>query len=135
MLPFTTPVVAGVNMAVTTADCPGSIIEPVDKPLALKPAPDTLTFEIVTLALPVFIKVRACWLLLDTLTSPKFKVNELAFRMYVPFTVKIAGLLTTFPTLLLTTTLNCEPLSPLAVAGVVYVDDVAPFIGTPFRCH
>jgi hypothetical protein len=34
-------------------------------------------------------------------------------------TVRVAELLVTLPTLLLTTTVNCVPLSELAVAGVV----------------
>jgi len=34
-------------------------------------------------------------------------------------TVRVAALLVTLPTLLLTTTVNCAPLSEIAVAGVV----------------
>jgi hypothetical protein len=35
------------------------------------------------------------------------------------FTVSVAGLLVTLPIVLLTSTVNCVPLSELAVAGVV----------------
>jgi hypothetical protein len=35
------------------------------------------------------------------------------------FTVRVAALLATLPAELLTTTVNCAPLSELAVAGVV----------------
>jgi hypothetical protein len=36
---------------------------------------------------------------------------------------------------LLTTTLNVEPLSVLAVVGVVLLADVAPLMFVPFFCH
>ena len=50
-------------------------------------------------------------------------------------TVRVASLLVALPFELLTTTLNCAPLSAEVVAGVVYVAAVAPLIAEPFFCH
>jgi len=47
-------------------------------------------------------------------------------------TVRVAALLVALPTLLLTTTVNCAPLSEVVVAGVVKVEEVAPLIAAPF---
>jgi len=49
--------------------------------------------------------------------------------------VSVAALLVALPALLVTTTLNSEPLSELVVAGVVYVEEVAPLMAVPFFCH
>ena len=49
--------------------------------------------------------------------------------------VSVAALLVALPALLVTTTANSEPLSELVVAGVVYVEAVAPLIAVPFFCH
>ncbi|EFK95336.1 membrane protein [sediment metagenome] len=51
------------------------------------------------------------------------------------FTVNVATLDVALPALFATTTLNCEPLSPITVAGVVYVATVAPEIFTAFFRH
>ncbi len=50
-------------------------------------------------------------------------------------TVRVAALLVMLPALLLTTTVNCAPLSELVVAGVVYEDEVAPLTAVPFFFH
>ena len=50
-------------------------------------------------------------------------------------TVRVAVLLVTLPVELPTTTLNCDPLSELAVAAVVYVAEVAPLMDVPFFRH
>ena len=50
-------------------------------------------------------------------------------------TVRVAALLVTLPVLPLTTTVNCAPLSDDVVAGVVYVEEVAPLIAVPFFFH
>jgi hypothetical protein len=49
--------------------------------------------------------------------------------------VSAAALLVALPALLVTTTANREPLSELVVAGVVYVEEVAPLMAVPFFCH
>jgi hypothetical protein len=51
------------------------------------------------------------------------------------FTVSAAALLVTLPAVLLTATVNCAPLSELVVAGVVYLDEVAPLMAVPFFRH
>jgi hypothetical protein len=50
-------------------------------------------------------------------------------------TFRVALLLTTLPTPLLTPTVNSVPLSEVDVEGVVYVEEVAPLIAAPFFCH
>ena len=47
----------------------------------------------------------------------------------------VAALLVALPALLVTTTINSEPLSELVVAGVVYVEEVAPLMAVPFFRH
>jgi hypothetical protein len=56
-LPVTLPAAAGANVAVKAAVCPGPRMSPEETPLALKPEPDTVTFEIVTLEFPAFVSV------------------------------------------------------------------------------
>ena len=51
------------------------------------------------------------------------------------FTVKIAALLVTLPTLLLIVTVNWALLSEAVVAGVVYDAEVAPLTAVPFFFH
>ena len=48
------------------------------RPLALKPAPETFTCEIVTLELPLLVKTTVCALELPTATFPKLKLVGLA---------------------------------------------------------
>jgi hypothetical protein len=51
------------------------------------------------------------------------------------FTVRVAALLVTLPAVLVTVTVNCAPLSPEAVGGVVYEAEVARLIAVPFLLH
>jgi hypothetical protein len=48
-------------------------------PLAVNPAPDAVTPEIVTLALPVFVSVATSEFVLPTVTAPKF--NDAALEV------------------------------------------------------
>jgi hypothetical protein len=57
---------------------------PADTPLALKPAPATLTLEMVTFSVPAFVSVTLCTLLLDTFTLPKLRLVALALRTSGP---------------------------------------------------
>ena len=50
-------------------------------------------------------------------------------------TVSVAELLVVLPTELVTTVRNCDPLSEVDVAGVVYDEPVAPVIFAVFFCH
>jgi hypothetical protein len=56
-LPVAIPAIDGVNVAVKVAVCPGFRISPEDTPEALKPAPETVTFEIVMVEFPAFVSV------------------------------------------------------------------------------
>ena len=53
------------------------------RPLALKPAPEVLTAEMVTLEFPVFVTVTFCELLLPTFTFPKLRLEGLMPRVRV----------------------------------------------------
>src|SRR5579863_3608200 len=132
-LPVTLPAAAGAKVAVKVAACPGVRMSPEETPVALKPAPETVTFEIVTLELPAFVSVTDRVLLLDTFTLPKLKEDELELRRSVEaLTVRVAALLLALPALLLTATVNYALLSVVVSAGVVYEEDVAPLMAPPF---
>jgi hypothetical protein len=119
-LPVTLPVAAGAKVTFNVAVCPGVRIVPADTPLELKPAPEMLVFEIVTLELPEFVSVTGRVLLARVFMSPKLKLVGLALSRYVAaFTVSVAALLLTLPAELLTMTVNCALLSAEVVAGVV----------------
>ena len=106
-LPVRIPVATGAKAAFNVAVCPGARIVPVGTPLAMKPAPETLTFEIVTLELPVFLSVTPRMLLVPESMFPKLKLVELTLsRRVAGFTVSVAALLVTLPAELLTTTVN-----------------------------
>jgi hypothetical protein len=116
-LPVTLPVAAGAKVTLRVTTCPGVMICPLDNPIHVKPGPEIVTFEIVMLELPELVNVTGRRLLLTVLTLPKLKADALAVSG--PGTVRVAALLVTLPTELLTTTLNCAPLSAVVVAGVV----------------
>jgi hypothetical protein len=56
-LPVALPTTAGAKVTLTLAVCPGDKTSPVTPPPALKPAPETVTFEIVTLKFPMLVRV------------------------------------------------------------------------------
>jgi hypothetical protein len=119
-LPAALPDAAGAKVAVKVAVCPGLRISPEETPLALKPAPETVTFETVTLELPAFVSVTDCVLLLDTFTLPKLKEDALELRSSdEALTVSVAALLVALPAVLLTATVNFALLSVVVSAGVV----------------
>lgn len=120
MPPLSLPAVAGANVALNVAVCPGERMTPESPPPALKPAPLTATFEIVTLEFPAFVNIRFCELLLDTFTLPNARLVELLFsRRVTGLTVRRAALLVAVPALLLTTAVNCIPLYEVVVAEIV----------------
>jgi hypothetical protein len=106
-LPVTLPAPDGAKVAVKLAVCPGARISPEETPEALKPAPATVTLEIVTLEFPAFVSVTLRALLLDTFTLPKLKEDALELRRSVEvLTVSIAALLVALPAVLVTATVN-----------------------------
>src|SRR5580704_9183184 len=105
MLPVALPVEDGVSVTFNVALCPAAIACPEDKPLALNPAPETLTFEIVTLLLPELVSVIGSVPLLPSATVPKFKLEAFAARLVdTALTVSIALPLVTLPAAFLTVT-------------------------------
>jgi len=73
----------GANVTFTLVLCPGLKMMP-DRPVTLKPGPETLTLEIVALELPELVRVALKELLLPVSMLPKFKLDG--------FTVNCTGL-------------------------------------------
>ena len=118
--PVTLPVADGVKVTLSVPACPDARICPEARPLMLKPGPEYATPEIVTLEFPELVNVTFCVLLLPTLTLPKPRLVGLTVSKSVEaLTVSVAALLVTLPAELLTITVNCAPLSEVAVAGVM----------------
>jgi hypothetical protein len=76
-LPLTLPVAAGAKVTFNVAVCPTPMICPVEMPLALKPDPEMLTRESVTLDVPVLVSVVESGLLLPMRTLPKARFDVL----------------------------------------------------------
>jgi len=76
-VPDTLPVLEGAKATGRLAVCPGLRTLP-DMLVALKPGPETLMLEIVTLELPELVKVTSRELRLPTMMLPKFKFDVLA---------------------------------------------------------
>ena len=82
-LPGTSPAPAGAKVTFSVAVCPDVKIRPDETPLAVYPAPETVTFEIVTSEFPPLVKITGRTLLLPILTVEKFRLVLLALRMIV----------------------------------------------------
>jgi hypothetical protein len=119
--PLAAPLVDGVNVTLIAVFCPGLRIKPAALPTALKPAPDTITWEIVTFEFPVLVNVTFFEPLLDMFTLPKFRLETLGLRRTVVAgaTDRVAAALVALPAALLITTENAAPLSEVLVAGVM----------------
>src|SRR5260370_22073325 len=68
---------AGAKRAVKEVVCPGVRVRGTDKPVMLKPVPEVLAAEIVTLAVPELLSVMVCAPVLPTSTFPKLKLDGL----------------------------------------------------------
>lgn len=77
MLPDTAPVAAGAKLAVSGKLWPAASVTPPEKPVMLNPAPVAATCEMLTLAVPVLVKVMACEAELPTNVLPKLKLLAL----------------------------------------------------------
>jgi hypothetical protein len=98
----------------------GVNVVPEVTPLAPKPVPETVTLEMLTFEFPVLVRLALSDALLPTFTLPKLRLVGFAVsRKVAAFTVSVAALLVTLPAELLTTTVNCAPLSAVVVTGVV----------------
>jgi len=78
MLPLAVPVTVGENFAVNDALALGLIVCGIVRPLMLKPVPEALAAEIVTLAVPVFDRVMGTDPLAPTSRFPKLTLAGLA---------------------------------------------------------
>jgi hypothetical protein len=76
-LPLALPVAEGANCALNVVFCPAASASGTDKPAMLKPVPEALAAEIVTLAVPEFVNVTVCDALLPTNTLPKLTLAGL----------------------------------------------------------
>src|SRR2546422_10383994 len=72
LFPYTTLFRSKVTFKVVV--CPGVRVVPTGTPLALKPAPETVMFEIATLELPEFVSVTGRALLVLVPMFPKLKL-------------------------------------------------------------
>jgi len=85
---------AGAKLAVKEVVCPGLRVAGTDKPVMLKPVPEVLAAEIVTLAVPELLNVMVCVPLLPTSTFPKLKLEGLGVSAPctpVPLKAIVAG--------------------------------------------
>ena len=71
MLPATSPAAAGSKLTFRVAVCDGARISPLDNPLTFRPAPERITFEMVTFEPPTFDTVMVFEALLPTFSFPK----------------------------------------------------------------
>jgi hypothetical protein len=94
MLPLVAPADAGEKVALKLTLCAELRIRGVDKPVMLKPVPETPPCEIVTVLVPELVSVIVCDPLLPTRTLPKLKLEGLAARFPctpVPLNAILAG--------------------------------------------
>ena len=113
-LPVALPVAEGANCPLNVVFCPAASVSGTDKPVKLKPVPEVLAAEIVTLAVPELLNVKVCVPLLPTSTFPKLKLEGLGVSAPctpVPLKAIVAG---EFVALLATLTL---PVTLPAAAG------------------
>jgi hypothetical protein len=113
--PVTLPAVLGPNTALKVVDLPARIVTGAVIPVVLKPAPVTLTDEIVTVALPPFVRLTVCELLVPVVTLPKGAVVGVAANCdWVPVPLRLI-MVGEFSPLL---TIEMLPLALPAVVGV-----------------
>ena len=75
--PVTLPVEVGSKLTLKLAVWPAASVRGMLGPLTLKPVPDAVAVEIVTLALPVFVATMGSVLELPTVTLPKATLDGL----------------------------------------------------------
>jgi hypothetical protein len=121
MFPVTAPTVVGRKATVIVVCCPTFTFRGSVNPLTLKAEPVSFTWVMVNVAVPVFVMIKDWVELLPTTPFPKLIGLELNWMPATKagFTVSVAFALVTLPAVLLTTTSNVDPLSVVAVTGVV----------------
>jgi hypothetical protein len=70
-VPVELPAIVGVNVTLKLAACPADNVTRGAEPLRVKPLPATLTCEMLTAALPVFVSVTLCVVLALRVWLPK----------------------------------------------------------------
>src|SRR2546427_621828 len=70
-LPDTLPMVAGANCALKVLDCPAARVSGRVRPVMLKPVPETVACETLTVVLPVFVSTTLWVLVVAAVTLPK----------------------------------------------------------------
>jgi hypothetical protein len=85
MLPRAGPGDAGANDTVMGTDAPGGTNVPFEIPVIENPGPAIVTLETVTLELLVLVNVTASAFAAPRLTSPKLRLDVLAFRPAIRF--------------------------------------------------
>jgi hypothetical protein len=83
-VPLTEPLAVGAKFTWKVALCPAVSVMGSVRPLMLKPAPDVLALEIVTLAV-LAVMVTFCEVLVPFVTEPK--LSEVGFEASVPVAV------------------------------------------------
>lgn len=93
-VPVTFPAALGPKTALNVVDWPAVMFTGAVIPVVLKPAPATATEEIVTVALPPFVSVMVCELLVPVVTLPNAALVGVADNcgcVPVPLKVIVAG--------------------------------------------
>src|SRR5437879_5998534 len=86
-LPVAVPAVVDAKTTLKLAVRPAAKVSGAVRPLALKPLPETLICEMLTLELPELVRVTVCGaLLLPAVTFPKLRLLGLAVRRKVEVT-------------------------------------------------
>src|SRR5258706_3713551 len=86
MAPLTAPAAVGEKTVLNVVVEPAAIVTGTVRLVTLKPVPEVVIFEILTLVLPVFVSVTVCVLLLPRFTFPKLRVVALAESCNAPAT-------------------------------------------------
>jgi len=74
-VPVTLPAAPGVKATLNVALLPAAMVSGTAGPVMLKPLPDTVAWEIVTLALPALDSLIVCELLVPVTTLPKLALE------------------------------------------------------------
>jgi hypothetical protein len=113
--PVTLPAALGPNTALNVAELPDVMVTGAVIPVVLKPAPETVTEEIVTVALPPLVRLMVCELFVPVVTLPNAAVVGVAAScgcVPVPLRLIVVG---EFSPLLI---IEMLPLAPAADVGV-----------------
>ncbi len=116
-LPERLPVVAGSNVTLKEVDCPAARVRDGVKPETVKPAPASVSCEMVTLALPLLASVTLCVALVPVVRLPKFSEVGVAVIWRVGETPEPARATTSGEVGALLTSVRV-PVKLLAEAGV-----------------